>query len=332
MTATPTNRTLTRHLGDSPGLELTDAEGAALRALAQGLARTAPSRVDDAGWLAQARLACCRLPARVMEVTRRFRHDPGIDGTLTIANLPLDADALPPTPCVPGSVERAATVPATIAMLLAQQIGEVVAYRAEKEGALVQNVVPVPALARSQSNGGSVPLEFHTENAFHPHRPDYLGLLCLRAARQEAASTHVASVRRVLPLLAEGDRKILHEPRFTTAAPPSFRSAGYSGPHPVLTGSPEDPDIRVDFHATSAMDGEAAATLTRLRAALTEVRTDLVLHPGDVVFLDNRLVVHGRGAFVPQYDGSDRWLHRVFVHLDNRRTRAYRADGSGVLA
>ena len=62
-------------------------------------------------------------------------------------------------------------VPATVAVLLAGALGTIVAFRDEKRGALVQNVVPVPALAASQSNGGSVPLEFHTENAFHPHRP-----------------------------------------------------------------------------------------------------------------------------------------------------------------
>lgn len=330
MTVTVTTAADSR-VGQSVSLELTDGERRDLDALVRRLARTAPFLVDDADWLARALLASCRVPARLIEAIRSFRHDAGVDGTLTVANLPLAVDSLPPTPTVPDSVEPRATGPATVAVLLGQQLGEVIAYRDEKGGSLVQNVVPVPSLAASQSNGGSVPLEFHTENAFHPNRPDYVGLLCLRPAHQDRVGTRVAAIRRAYPLLGEADRTVLREPRFATAAPPSFRSAGDSDQHPVLTGG-DDPDIRVDFHATSALDSRAAAALSRLRDALAEVSADLVLRPGEMVFLDNRLVVHGRSAFSPRYDGRDRWLHRVFVHLDNRRSRPRRIGGGSVLA
>ena len=322
---------LTDRIGASPVLELAATERTALEALARSVGQTSPGLVDDNAWLARARLAGCRLPAELTGVIRGFRYDAGIDGTLTVTNLPT-ADTLPPTPIVPDSVERTATLPATIAVLLAQQLGEVIAYREEKFGALVQNVVPVPSLAVSQSNGGSVPLELHTENAFHPDRPDYVGLLCLRPAHEGGVGTHVAPVRRALALLGEKDRAILHEARFVTSAPPSFHLAQQTDPHPILSGAVEDPDICVDFHATSAADDEAAAAMIRLREALMKVRADLILRPGTMVFLDNRLVVHGRGAFVPRYDGSDRWLHRVFVKLDHRRTRVHRIDGGPVLA
>lgn len=318
-------------LRQSISLDLTQHERRELEALVERLAGSTPSLVDDADWLARALRVSCRIPSRLVEAIRSYRHDAGVDGTLTVANLPVASDSLPDTPTMPDSVERLATGPATIAVLLGQQLGEIVAYRDEKHGALVQNVVPVPALAASQSNGGSVPLEFHTENAFHPNRPDYVGLLCLRPAHQDRVGTRVAAIRRAYPLLDDADRTVLREPRFTTAAPPSFRSADHCDQHPVLSGG-DDPDIRVDFHATSALDDRAAAALSRLRVALAEVSTDLVLRPGEMVFLDNRLVVHGRSAFTPRYDGTDRWLHRVFVHLDNRRNRPRRIGGGSVLA
>jgi L-asparagine oxygenase len=50
-----------------------------------------------------------------------------------------------------------------------------------------------------------------------------------------------------------------------------------------------------------------------------------------MAFMDNRVLVHGRGAFTPRYDGRDRWLHRIFVHLDNRRTSDSRIDSGPVL-
>jgi L-asparagine oxygenase len=322
---------LTDGLREIFSFDLAHDERSALRAVVERVANPTAPVVDDIRWQAQARAMSCHLPARLLEAIRNFRHDPGIDGVLTIANLPVEPGTLPATPNVPDSVERAATAPATLATLLGQQLGEVIAYRDEKRGALVQNVVPVPSLAKTQSNGGSVPLEFHTENAFHPHRPDYVGLLCLRPAHQDQVGTQVASIRRAFPLLDETSRTILREARFVTAAPPSFQSAGRSGPHPVLSGCVDDPDMCVDFHATSALDDQAARALSRLRETLTDVRSDLALRPGDMVFVDNRLVVHGRVAFSPRYDGSDRWLHRVFVHLDNRRTRPCRSGNGAVL-
>jgi L-asparagine oxygenase len=322
---------LTDRLRDVFSLELTRDERSAVRALVERAAEPAAALVDDIRWQARARAMSCHLPARLREAIRDFRHDPGTDGILTVTNLPIEPDTLPPTPNVPESVERAATPAATLATLLAQQLGEVIAYRDEKRGALVQNVVPVKSLATSQSNGGSVPLEFHTENAFHPHRPDYVGLLCLRPAHEDQVGTQVAAVRRALPLLDPASHAVLREARFVTAVPPSFRSAGSSERHPVLSGCLEDPDICVDFHATTALDQHAAQAMARLRAALLEVRSDLVLRPGEMVFVDNRLVVHGRVGFTPRYDGRDRWLHRVFVHLDNRRTRPSRPANGAVL-
>jgi hypothetical protein len=44
----------------------------------------------------------------------------------------------------------------------------------------------------------------------------------------------------------------------------------------------------------------------------------------DLCFLDNRNVVHGREPFTPRYDGRDRWLKRVNVVSDLRRTRTDR--------
>jgi len=45
----------------------------------------------------------------------------------------------------------------------------------------------------------------------------------------------------------------------------------------------------------------------------------VVLRPGDVAFLDNYRVVHGREPFTPRYDGHDRWLKRVNLIRDIRR-------------
>ncbi|MEU5956275.1 TauD/TfdA family dioxygenase [Streptomyces sp. NPDC047525] len=300
--------------------------------LATVLAGTGSRLVDDLAWLDQARALSSGLPAGVRAAIRRFRHDPGSGGLMTLRNLPVGDTELPPTPTVAGSVERAATVPAAVAVLLSLHLGEIASFREEKTGALVQNVVPVPGQETEQSNAGSIPLDLHVENAFHRNRPDYVGLLCLRGDHTGAAGTLTSSIREALPLLSDEDLEQLRSPAFVTEPPPSFGAGDSTPVHAVLEGDPADPNVRVDFHATHARDDAGKLALERLRDVFLDVATELVLQPGEMAFVDNRVAIHGRTAFTPRYDGRDRWLHRTFVHLDHRRTRVHRADGGPVLS
>ncbi|MGW4377978.1 TauD/TfdA family dioxygenase [Streptomyces albidoflavus] len=317
---------------DDPVFRLDDAERAALAESAGELCGTAPGLVDDDHWVAAARRLSGDLPPRLRARLRRFTWDAGTDAMLLVRNLPVDPAATPATPSVPGSVQRTATVPAAAAVLVGMAMGEVVAFDKEKSGALVQDVVPVPGMEAFQGNAGSVKLNMHTENAFHPLRPDLVGLMCLRNDHANVAKLRVASVRRIVPLLPEAERAVLHEPRFTIAAPASFdMPPGSEQPRGLLTGSVDDPDLTVDFSSTTALDDEAAAALGLLEKAVERAYRELLLAPGDLAFVDNRMALHGRSAFEPRYDGADRWLQRVFVHIDHRRSRALRPHGGQVL-
>lgn len=311
---------------------LTDAERAQAHDVAQALVDTPPHLVDEEPWVSASRTLSCRLPRRLRERLREFRQDPGMNGILLLRNLPEGA-RLAPTPTVPGSVEREATIGGAVISMVSMQLGEVIAYRNEKSGALVQNVVPVPGKESQQSNAGSTPLEMHVENAFHPHRPDFVGLLCVRSDHDRVAGLQVASVRQAAAELSHDARKVLGEPRFATEAPPSFGDPeGGELRHAVLTGDFDDPDVQVDFHATCALDDQAGEALDVLRDAIVSVARTLVLEPGDLALVDNRVTLHGRTHFTPRYDGEDRWLYRTFVHLDHRRSRALRAVDGHVLA
>jgi L-asparagine oxygenase len=265
------------------------------------------------------------------EGLREFRHDPGPDGAYLLRNLPVGAEHLPPTPMVAESVERQATLGASVIALISLQLGEIVAFRNEKAGALVQNVVPVPGQEKQQSNAGSTPLEMHIENAFHPNRPDFVALLCVRNDPGRQAELQLASVRRALATLPHHTRTVLGEVRFITNPPPSFGSAAGGSPHAVLTGDFDDPDVRIDFNSSEPLDSEAREAVKCLRDSLASVARPLQLEPGDLAIIDNRITLHGRSFFEPRYDGSDRWLHRTFIHLDHRRSRALRPAGGHVI-
>ncbi|MEV0901824.1 TauD/TfdA family dioxygenase [Actinoplanes sp. NPDC049802] len=311
---------------------LTREERIEVDTIARYLAGRPPRLVDSAAWLDAARELSSHLPVRLRQTIRHFSWDPGPDALLLIRNLPVEAGELPDTPNIPGSVQRESSVPAAAEVLIGLQLGELIAFKEEKSGALVQDVVPVPGMEKFQGNAGSVMLSMHIENAFHPHRPDYVGLHCLRSDHENVAGTQVASIRNALSLLPEKVRAVLHEPRFVTEAPASFGDLDSgAGPQGILSGSPEDPDIRIDFESTVPLDGTATEAMSLLGEALTAVCRTSILKPGDLAIIDNRLALHGRSEFTPRYDGRDRWLQRIFVHRDQRRSRGMRPGNGNVL-
>ncbi|MFI6849650.1 TauD/TfdA family dioxygenase [Kitasatospora sp. NPDC050467] len=312
-------------------LTVSPAESMEIGRIAEQL-QAVSDEVDDDAWVAAARASWQSLPGTFRQRIREFRRDSGPGGVLVVRGLPVDESRLPATPSVPGSVQRTTTGPAALLMMTACGLGDPAAFLAEKSGALVQDVVPVPGREEFQGNAGSVDLMMHNENAFHPHRPDYVMLLCLRPDHDRVAGLRTASIREALPLLSDQARENLARPEFSTQPPPSFGTAGGPVPElPVLTGDSADPDIRVDFAATTGLTPSARAALAELSLVLDEASRTVRLLPGDLAIVDNHVTLHGRTAFQPRYDGQDRWLQRTFVLADLRRSRDHRPGDGYVL-
>ena len=128
---------------------------------------------------------------------------------------------LPPTPPSPTAPTGKDLVSEFVLLSVARRLGQPVGYLPEHGGDLVQNLVPTAASASRQvSTSSSVDLMFHTEAAFHPHRPRYLLLLCLRG-NPEAVTT-LSSVYEVLPRLPRSVVDVLFEARFRTAVDESY--------------------------------------------------------------------------------------------------------------
>jgi len=304
-------------------------DAAGLADVARALVEVPAAGVDDPAWVAAARRLWEEGPASIRREVRDFRRNSGPEGTLLITGLPLGE--VPDTPSESGSVQRAPAPPAALLMLLAHGLGDPAAFAAEKSGALVQDVVPVPGQEEMQGNSGSVELTFHTENAFHAHRPDYVMLLCLRADHEERAQLRTSSIRRALPGLGAATRAALFEPNFVTQAPASFGTGGRGLPHAVLSGDPADPDICFDEISTTASTATGRGALAELANALRQHHIGMPLRSGQLAVVDNRIAVHGRSEFVPRYDGRDRWLQRTFAFTDLRRSRELRAGDGTVL-
>lgn len=224
-------------------------------------------------------------------------------------------------------------------VLLSSLLGDVFGWSTQQDGRYVHDVLPMKGLENEQVGWSSLtPLTWHTEDAFHEHRADYLALLCIR--NPGAIATTFWSVNN-LDLNAEEwavlwERRFLirpdnsHLPRYNTGSPQRFEKilAMMSSPSrvAVLFGNRERPYLRIDPDYMTAVPGDVQAeeALAALSRVIESNLVDLALREGDICFLDNFQVVHGRRPFRAHYDGSDRWLKRVNIMRDLRRAASSR--------
>lgn len=178
-------------------------------------------------------------------------------------------------------MERSATLSAAVLSMCMLSLGEIVAFRSEKYGALIQNVVPVPGRERQQSNAGSRRLEMHVENVHHENRPDLSPCFVFATTMMtQLVCVSPRFVRRCL-WLRLGTAGC--SPSSDSAPPTAFVFRCGRKPDPSciarrLRGS----GIRVDFANTAALDPEAAGAMDALKRGIETVCEELVLEAGDL--------------------------------------------------
>jgi L-asparagine oxygenase len=285
------------------------------------------SALDEA-FVTAAADAVAILPSTLQLKLASFVDEGDLSGAFVVRGLPLGT--VPATPPTPGAVTSKDRTSEFTLLTIAKALGEPVGYAPEHGGQIVQNIVPVQASAAKQvSTSSNVALEFHTETAFHPYKPHYLLLLCLRG--DPDAATLVCSVSAALELLDIDTVALLRQPRFRTRPDVSFLAGqddvGQFGPAtPILTGTVERPTFTFDADLMVGLDPEAQAAIEALRSAVQPAHIGVVLEAGDLLIVDNHAAVHGRSPFSPRYDGTDRWLQRTFV-VDTLSDSAADRDG-----
>ena len=102
---------------------------------------------------------------------------------------------------------------------------------------------------------------------------------------------------------------------------------------PILIGTPDSYYIRIDPYFMDSLDHdeEARTALDKLVNSIDARLNQVVLQPGDICFIDNYKAVHGRESFRAKYDGTDRWLKRINVTRDLRKSRGSRSHAASRL-
>jgi L-asparagine oxygenase len=222
---------------------------------------------------------------------------------------------VPPTPLI-FNAQHDACPTATVALTqFSDAIGRAVGYDREQGGRLIQDIFPVRSNELEQvSSSSKVVLGSHTETAFHPHRPRFVVLLCLRSDPQ--AATTYADVADIVVHLSDEDLAVLQTNEFVTSVDPSFMSNGEPDAQvrvTPLTATGEGWSLIYDQLLMRGTTPRAIAALSALHHAVTRTTQQVVLAAGDILLIDNHRCVHGRTPFAPRYDGTDRWLKRALV-------------------
>lgn len=236
-------------------------------------------------------------------------------------------------------------------VLCGSLLGELFGWATQQAGALIHDIAPTRADEHKQVGSSSAELLWwHTEEAFHPLKCDYLGLLCLR--NHDRVPTTFATIGDVE--LDDETRRVLFEERFVIRpddshltrdsddnVDPEVTSAAMmsaarrrikemdENPRRVslLYGAVDHPYLSIDpFYMDAPTDDPPARrAYEALCQAIDSHTREVVVMPGEILFIDNYRAVHGRRPFRARYDGTDRWLKRINITRDLRKSRAFRA-------
>ncbi|WP_242889914.1 guanitoxin biosynthesis L-enduracididine beta-hydroxylase GntD [Actinomadura litoris] len=243
-----------------------------------------------------------------------------------------------------GRPARAPELPEEFLMLLhGALLGEPFGWRTQQDGRLVHDIFPIKGYETEQMGIGSEELlTLHTEDAFHPWRADFLLLGCLRNPKGIASTVSGVPVERLgdAHLDALMRENFVIRPDNSHLAKNNADGAEDSGMFDeisrmleddirvaVLWGDRRNPYIRIDPYFMEVPDEPVAkAAFHAVEELLESGVEDLILEPGDVLVINNHRLAHGRRPFHATHDGRDRWLKRVSVTTDLRKSRSRRGD------
>jgi Fe(II)/alpha-ketoglutarate-dependent arginine beta-hydroxylase len=306
--------------------------------------------IEDPELIRLAPVLARALPTRLLEFLEDYRlREPS--ALCLISGVAVDEEELGPTPLHwrDSQYDSPALRQEVFFLLCGSVLGDVFGWATQQDGRIMHDVLPIKGHEHYEIGSNSLQhLSWHTEDAFHPCRGDYVALMCLK--NPDLVETVVCDAGDLD--WSTLDVEALFEPEFTQMPDNSHRpdnAAGSTGDatidrlrarsfaliqawnddpvkRPLLFGDRNDPYMALDpYHMKT--EGWPERSLQAFQGLCDQIETnmkDVSLRPGDCVFIDNFRAVHGRKSFRARYDGTDRWLKRLNITRNLRTSRAWR--------
>ena len=313
----------TIELGDEDNAFITDLTERFPEELALGHEAQAADWVER-----QMALAEPNLPLGLNKLANTFT-----DRTPVILISQTPSEDLPPTPVAYQTPERAEVYSFDIAQLALTSLGgSVYGNRHVRAGRILADVFPKPDYTGKTDTafGSGETFDFHADGAVHyDTTPNLFSLHCIRNSEQ--APTFFSSV-------SWGDFDpdtftALREPVFTIYY--EAERTGTALKNTPIIEKEASGKFRLNYYGKDKVAGPDDSydeVLDNFDKALQANVQEVTLQPGDIVFVDNRHVQHGRRAFQaaspPEYR---RWLRRVFAAWDTPLVSRIAASGDRIL-
>lgn len=231
---------------------------------------------------------------------------------------------VPTTPGDPADGVGKVPVACRVLTMLSTLYGVPYAMSGEGQDRMVHSIIPVEHDSEKQTSSNAVKLHMHAESGFSDEAPDYVVLGCLRQPTgKTGAATTLVALDAVLAELSHDQIEILFAPRFRMHIDTSLitnRTSGLDQPPfidnlSVLAGSHGAPTVCADLGETTANPGDdrAADALSKFSELVHSMASHVRLAPGEILIVDNRVALHGRAAYKPNYGDSERWNLRIYL-------------------
>jgi L-asparagine oxygenase len=279
--------------------------------------------------LEAAHLHAADLPVDLRQAFRDMKHRESVSA-IVLRNVGYGLDAIPDTPV--GSVfpnDKVARPYDLPHILFSACLGEVFTFSSIQEASLISDVFPVPGDANKPvSSNYQRDFALHTDDSFSEYAGEFLGLRALR--NPDRVPTRLAAPD--ISTLSRSSVDALFEPVFYIR--PNIAHDLKATPErtvPVFFGHRDRPYLRMNlnYDAAERCDRRHKRAYEELRRHLVDSSFDVVLGPGDCLYIDNFRITHGRMPYAPHFDGTDRWYRRVYIANDLRRTRHLRDQADG---
>lgn len=224
----------------------------------------------------------------------------------------------------------------TIAILASMGL-DAVSYRSENQGELFINLVIMPGdnaygdKSRKAMKGHTDAVSFPVRGRVDPYlpriapSPDFVCLAGLRNPNDVA--TTVIPLGKVLSKLSAADISELKKPQFGIRSQLTFQEGMWEvlGEELVVEDGEllfdVDNEIWARFSHSSVLAPEESSAETALNAFVEACKgcaDQIIVRPGDVLLINNRLALHGRTDVLGEPGGESRWLLRTYGLLTDQ--------------
>ena len=272
-----------------------------------------------------AQLYSYKLPERILNELSNFKFHQNLD-SLIIRKNPYDDNDIGLTPLdyrspTDYSLNKAEIISTLYGILLGQPFS----FETQRSGHIYNRIIPSPKLANvaNNSSGFNYHFDFHTEDAFHPCRADFMTLTCMR--NNEQAVTQISSLRGIE--IEEKYKEILFQKIFKIRNNNIHKGVSYDyGNQSILYGSKEEPFLAVNLANMDLNEYslEVREAINWLIAKLNVNKENIILEQGDCILINNLFAVHGRAKYNAKFDGYGRWLSRAYFSYDLNKSRHFR--------